>query len=224
MIRDRNAKPDLSMTIHRLLLRVSGSAPDALVALARVWLAEGWLSGVVRTLAFAVHAGYFEITEEEAVLFQSLLRNAGDESFATRLPHAPLRDVTLPFEVVGEDHFRGGWSGSADKVEEAASIAVLSCPGALQLWRAWRVPIVATLYPSPKRFFLVLAAADADAIQLTVRIQRALAEAGERDPLVEVFDNHTVLPDLSRRATRAGDLLWTTPPSLADRPGPGQLS
>jgi hypothetical protein len=209
------------MAFHRFLLRLCGRAPDALMAYARHSLAQArhsladyWLNRVAKSLAFAAHAGRFSVTAAEACLLVETLSGAGEGwSFVADLPVAG-GGRPLPFLAVGDGYFDDGGHERLDRIDQAALKAVVAEDDTVALWRAWRVPAVRTLYPEPKRVFLVQAAVDADAVVLASKIQQLLTVAGERYPLVEVFDEPQLLPEFSRRALRDGDLLW------ADRPAP----
>jgi len=212
------------MAFHRFLLRLCGRAPDALITYARHSLAQArhsldeyWLNRVAKSLAFAAHAGQFSVTSAEAGLLSRMLSAAGSAwSFVDDLPVTDER-LPLPFLAVGDEYFDDCGQEQLDRIDQAALKAVIADDDTMALWRAWRVPAVRILYPEPKRVFLVQAAPDTDAVTLASKIQQILTTAGERHPLVEVFDQPLLLPEFSRRALRDGDLLWTERPAPAVR-------
>ncbi len=202
------------MAYHRFLLRVGGQLPDEYIVMARQWLAEHWVLGVARTLAFAAHTENLAITRSEARLLTDTLSSAGESTrLVDALPRA-TRDQRLPYLLVGSAELRGWNETGRGHVQQAAVAGAESTEGVAGLWRAWRVGLLAGHEVAPKRIFLLQARPDVDAVRLVSRLQESLIEAGEKHPLVEVFDQPVLLPRFSRRALVTGDLLW------ADRPVP----
>ncbi len=82
------------------------------------------------------------------------------------------------------------------------------------LWRAWRCPAIATPWPPPRRLYLVQAnhAETEPPLMLAARLQRALAQAGEDSPQVEVFVDQGTLPPYQLTALGCSALLWTNHP------------
>jgi hypothetical protein len=100
-----------------------------------------------------------------------------------------------------------------DEVDRAAVAAVAAEAGAHGLWRAWRYPADEAPWPPPRRIYLVETADTADLVELTARIQRHLAAAGETDPQVEVFPTAAELPSYQRSARAYAGLIWARTPA-----------
>src|SRR5262245_41123325 len=67
---------------HWLLLRLAGSAPDDLIAQCRLWLAEGRVLDVGRTVAHAVLGHRLRLTDEDVDLLAELLAVDGADASA----------------------------------------------------------------------------------------------------------------------------------------------
>jgi hypothetical protein len=82
------------------------------------------------------------------------------------------------------------------------------------MWRAWRYPAVpSSPWPPPRRIYLVETDLDTDVVELTARLQRRLAAAGETDPQVEVYPVGAELPMYQRLAIADGALIWARTPA-----------
>ncbi|WP_431885577.1 hypothetical protein [Micromonospora wenchangensis] len=227
--------------MHRLLLRIAGQAPAALLGTARARLADGAVSEVARMVAFAAAARQIRLTDPDVLLLTGVLTAAGaPDDLLADLPRAAA-DRTPPYTWTpdlptgptppGGSHAAGP-PGSAvsgvdahaantapdgvDGVDRAAVDALVDALAGgeakpVGLWRVWRRPAPATPYPPATRVYLVQARAGA--VALTARIQAALVAVGGTDPLVEVFGHLAGLPAYHRRALEAAVLLWAARPA-----------
>ncbi|MEU7958514.1 hypothetical protein [Micromonospora humida] len=225
--------------MHRLLLRIAGQAPAALLGTARARLADGQATEVARMVAFAALARQIRLTDPDVLLLTGVLVAAGaPDDLLAGLPRAG-DDRTPPYLWTpdppadpgqpGNGHAAGPpWSapsgmhppvgGVASDGGDAVDRAAVDALGGEEpqpagLWRVWRRPASATPYPSASRVYLVQARTGA--VALTARLQAALAAVGETEPLVEVFGHLAGLPAYHRRALAGAVLLWAARP--ADR-------
>ncbi|MFJ8690774.1 hypothetical protein [Micromonospora wenchangensis] len=214
--------------MHRLLLRIAAQAPAALLGTARARLADGAVTEVARTVAFAALARQIRLTDPDVLLLTGVLTAAGaPDDLLTDLPRAGT-DRTPPYVWTPDPPTAPGPSGSdlsgvdppvgdvvsggVDEGDRAAVDAVVAGEEqAVGLWRVWRRPASATRYPPASRVYLVQARAGA--VALTARLQAALVAVGETDPLVEVFGHLAGLPAYHRRALEAAVLLWAARPA-----------
>ncbi|MBM7086389.1 hypothetical protein [Micromonospora humidisoli] len=225
--------------MHRLLLRIAGQAPAALLGTVRAGLADGAVTEVARMVAFAALARQIRLTDPDVLLLTGVLIAAGvPDDLLADLPRAG-DDHTPPYTwtpdpptgraPTGGGHAAGtpasaaevqgtsggevqAVSGGLDEVDRAAVDALGN--GETQpvgLWRVWRRPAPATPYPPATRVYL--AQARAGAVALTARLQAALVAVGETDPLVEVFGHLAGLPAYHRRALAGAVLLWAARPA-----------
>ncbi len=223
--------------MHRLLLRIAGQAPAALLGTARAGLADGAVTEVARMVAFAAFARQIRLTEPDVLLLTGVLTAAGaPDDLLADLPRAGT-DRTPPYvwtpdpptdpgppgngyptappgsALSGVDPPVGDVvSGGVDEGDRAAVDAVVAGEEpAVGLWRVWRRPAPATPYPPATRVYLVQARTGA--VALTARLQAALVAVGATAPLVEVFGHLAGLPAYHRRALEAAVLLWAARPS-----------
>jgi hypothetical protein len=182
--------------LHRRLLHASGRAPDAFVSAARHWLAEGREDEVEQALSFLAAQGRRPPSDDDPIRY----------AMAPAGPDGRARPAPYGVDLTGKRNDLDG----LDRIDLAAVTALTAWPAAAGLWRCWRYPAPATPYPPPKRMFLVQSAADP--IGVAAGVQAALAEAGEEDPLVEVFGEVDDLPALQRRALAGSGLLWSASP------------
>lgn len=223
--------------MHRLLLRIAGQAPAALLGAARARLAEGAVTEVARMVAFAAFARQIRLTDPDVLLLTGVLTAAvAADDLLADLPRAG-DDRTPPYlwtpdpptgpGPTGTGHAAGppgsARSGVYPPVGDVASDgvdevdrAVVDALGGEEpqpagLWRVWRRPASATPYPPATRVYLVQARTGA--VALTARLQAALAAAGETEPLVEVFGHFAGLPAYHRRALAGAVLLWAARPA-----------
>jgi hypothetical protein len=205
--------PDRVSGCHRMLLRLAGRLPDALLTQCRSWLAVGELSDLAHSVAFWAVSHDATLTEADAALLSSLLTEANvDPSGLTQLnrddfdPFPYYAFATeIPLELEG-----GG--AAADPAADQAAVRVLAAePGAIGLWRAWRFPADGAPWPPPRRVFVAEVAA-ADAAGVAARLQDRVAAAGEADPQVEVYESGFEIPVYQEFARTYGELLWAAAP------------
>jgi hypothetical protein len=223
------------VTFHHMLLRVAGWAPDELVSLAREWLARGHLVEVAQAVTYVALANHIPLTPEDADGLRAALSDAdldtdlladldlvelmGMPSFAMAPMYPGLHtdrvdDMPYTLDLTGD----ADQHDAVDPVDRAimaeAGTEVAGVPPVVGLWRTWRSPSVPTPWPPPRRLYLVQATPDGqvDLPNLAVRLQRALAAAGEDSPQVEVFARLEDLPPYQRTALGSSALLWTPRP------------
>ncbi|MFJ8582308.1 hypothetical protein [Micromonospora sp. NPDC093277] len=215
---------------HHLLARLAGQVPDDLLLRARRLLVDGRTVDVARIIDFAVFAGRLRIPPEDLNLLAETIRSAGGESAAhgaatagpaSPPPHAfvvsPAHPTALPPwpqpVPYGSDLTAADPSG-LDDVDRAVGVAAAAAE-ALGVWRAWRVPAVATPWPPPRRLYLAQADPATDAVLPTVqvRLQEALAEVEDPVPVVDVFADPETLPTYHRAVLAVGALVWAAVPA-----------
>jgi hypothetical protein len=163
---------------------------------------------MARALAFAAFMGTIDVTEIEAELLRVVLASSGDDAceLLDGLPRFDQEDA-LPYiatAVLALGHQSVAPPYAADAV--AARVIADEPAGPIGLWGVWRLPLLGSINSFPKRMYLVQASADTPGV--AYRVQEALSAAGESDPVVEVFDSTTDLPEFSRRALSRAELLW----------------
>ncbi|WP_422755722.1 hypothetical protein [Micromonospora sp. WMMD708] len=220
--------------MHRLLLRIAGQAPAALLGTARARLADGQVTEVARMVAFAAATRQIRLTDPDVLLLTAAgapddllagLPRAGD---ARTPPYLWTPDPPTGPTPPGGSHAAGppgsaasgvdahAASDGVDEVDRAAVDALVDALASgeakpVGLWRVWRRPAPATPYPPATRVYLVQARAGA--VALTARLQAALVAVGGTDPLVEVFGHLAGLPAHHRRALAGAVLLWAARPA-----------
>ncbi|MFI7306389.1 hypothetical protein ACIBM8_24510 [Micromonospora aurantiaca] len=166
--------------LHTALLHLGGRVPDATLAEARLRLAD------TGTVSLPEPPGAVDLP----FTFASAVPNP--RVFGGRVP--PLADLT-------------GRDGLMDDTDRVAVAAARQQPGAVALWRGWRIaPEWAAAVIPPAPVYVLETAGPQAATAATV--MRALAGAGVSAPLVEVYRPGDKLPAYSAAARRSGALLW----------------
>ncbi|MFI0444799.1 hypothetical protein [Actinomadura sp. 6N118] len=204
---------------HRLLARIAGRVPDGALAHARWLLAEGRLQATAATVSREIfRAGIGLPREDRERLEQAMLEQAmtdeGLRSLSARIPADPAdpmpRHVFTP----------GPPGGSGNRAEYAAVQAMREEPGAIGLWRVWRLPPPGKTLPVPRRVFVIEADDAVDLPGLTHRTQDRLSAAREVQPQVESYHTGEWLPAYQRSARANGELLWAREPHGRPRVAP----
>lgn len=218
---------------HVVLLRLAGALPDDLLTEARGWLADGHAVDVAQALAFAATANRIPVLDLEAGMIAAELgaggQDAGVVAELTRLDPEVVLPTPWRFSPVPpKDHdetpalldltSEPAGTPNTDPLDQVAIAATRAETqhGVSGLWRAWRSPADGSPWPPHRRVYVVGTAPDfpdADALPgVAVRIQDALADAGEDDPQVEVCPGDFEAPDYHNQACGHGALLWTSEP------------
>ena len=166
--------------LHSALLHLGGRLPDAMLAEARLRLAD------TGTVAVPEPASTLDLD----FTFASAMPNP--RVFGGRVP--PLADLT-------------GREALMDDNDRAAVAAVQQQPEAVALWRAWRIApewAASVIPPAP----LYVLEANGPQAATTAAVMRALSAAGVTAPLVEVYRSGDKLPAYSAAARDSGALLW----------------
>ncbi|MFF0875443.1 hypothetical protein [Micromonospora aurantiaca (nom. illeg.)] len=166
--------------LHIALLHLGGRVPDAMLAEARLRLAD---TGAV---SLPEPPGPVDLP----FTFASAVPNP--RVFGGRVP--PLADLT-------------GRDGLMDDTDRVAVAAARQQPGAVALWRGWRIApewAASVIPPAP---VYVLETNGPQAVTAAT-VMRALAGAGIWAPLVEVYRPGDKLPPYAAGARRSGALLW----------------
>jgi hypothetical protein len=225
---------------HWLLLRISGWAADDLMARCRIWLSQGRLRDVARSIAHAAVAQRLRLTEPDLDLLIELLAVDGTDTSALEILDITDLDPMPPFGFAPSRRLaRAGRIPAADtrsccpdsaEPESDGDLAVIRTaadhPPVRAVWRAWRC-CGAAIWPPPRRVYVLETEPGADLAAIAARAQEAARRAGERDPQIEVYpgpagdgpdgphpDYHEP-PSYQRLARDHGALLW------ARRPDPG---
>ncbi|XVU28943.1 hypothetical protein ACQPZJ_18355 [Actinoplanes sp. CA-054009] len=166
--------------LHQALLRLAGLLPDADLARARLALAGGEL--VQAPAASLPGARYtFAPSLTEGPIFGT--------------PGAPMLDLTGP-------------GAEQDFADQDAVRAASAIPGAVALWRSWRLPLVGADHAGPARVFVL--AVEGDLAGATAALTR---EVGETGVTVETYHSGEEPPPYARSARASGALLWTAEPA-----------
>ena len=218
---------DLRTRCHWLLLRLAGNAPDDLVAQCRRWVADDQYTAMGRSVADVVLADRIVLTVADANLVAELLAAAGldtgivadvavsDHDPVLSCGFAPSRarlEVMLGLAPVADMGESVVVTRPEDAVDEAALAAVVDRPDVRALWRVWRYPVEGSRVLMVRRLYLLECDAAADLPTITVRVQEAVAAAGEVDPQVEVYPVRADLPRYHRLARAGGSLMWAREP------------
>ncbi len=209
-----------------MLLRLAGIAPDDLIVHCRQWLAERRTGDVAWVLTHAVLARHLRFTDDDLDLLAELLAAAELDGSALALADTVDGDllprygfVSRPVEAGTEPAAVGDATGPStvqdgpgDDVEWAVLVAIGREPAARAVWRSWRLPGNGAARRPPHRVFVVETDPDVELAGVTGRLQRAAADAGEADPLIEVYPMHAGLPSYQRLGRACGDLLWARDP------------
>jgi hypothetical protein len=196
--------------LHRILLRVAGSATDELIATARVRLGLGRSGDVVGMLAYAAVAFRIPMAEEDVEVLRSALVVAGDDGHLAGI-HRLDRLGPLPcltFSPHRPDRAVAGDGGDGLDKADVATIARDEDAAVQGVWRAWRSPGLDTVWPPPRRVFLVQASPPEALAVLAARWTQQLARAGEPSAQVEVFSDAQQLAPYQRAALASSTLLW----------------
>lgn len=177
--------------LHTALLQLGGRLPDALLAEARLRLAD------TGRVPFPEPAAMLELD----FTFASAMPN--QRVFGGRVP--PLSDLT-------------GRESLMDPTDRTAVASAQRQPGAVALWRGWRIApdwAAAVIPPAPVYVLETTGPTAATA----AAVMRALSATGVVAPLVEVYRSGEKLPAYSATARNSGALLWagrdTTPLRIA---------
>lgn len=231
---------------HWLLLRLAGAVPDELITLCRSWLGRGRAVDVAQTVVHAALGYRLRLTEADVALLADVFAAArADTSGLTMVAVAEVNpmpgyafvadrrlafDRTLPAaDTVPPAGDHGATilpRSDLDRVDRAAVRVAARQPLVRALWRAWRCLPGAKSGSAPRRVVVVECAAGHDLAALTARFGRALADAGEVNPQVEVYAYGPAVPEVpayQRLARDYGALLWAGEPDrelrLARFPG-----
>ncbi|MCE0538776.1 hypothetical protein LWF15_25070 [Kineosporia rhizophila] len=226
-------EPDLD-DWHTLLLRLAGALPDELISEARTWLAAGGQTDVAQAIGFAAAAAHVPVLARDAELIARQLRAAGQDAQLTESlevveeagnfcgpwvfgPMDPSRagDPVGPLDLTG-----ASGRHAMDAVDQAISVAAGQEEDLTAVWRVWRAPAEGSPWPPPRRMFVVQADARVSGrhlIEVTARLQGALAAAGERNPQVEVCSPRWPVPGYQSSASAQGALIWAAEPATPVR-------
>jgi hypothetical protein len=223
--------PAAEATLHELLLRVAGSLPDRVLADARELLAEGKRAQVVQMVAYSAVSQPFQLDADEIRLLRAELTLAGVSQLAAvleevrgeRQPEPGLflsslpqtreeaEAAMLPLDLT---NLPGG-----PKDLDAADQALLRIAGAQRgiraLWRAWRMPPAARPWDEPVRVYVVsVDGSVAGLADLSARLRRVVAGAGDAGAQVEVCWGGLNVPFYQTLARSCGALLWAARPPV----------
>jgi hypothetical protein len=228
---------------HWLLLRTSGWASDDLIARCRIWLSQGRLREVARSMAHAAIAQRLRLTEPDLDLLTELLAATGADASALNILNVTDLDPMPPFGFAPTRWLaEAGRTPGADTRTPCLSSAgpendcdrtvvriAVGCPAVRAVWRAWRFCGTAA-WPPPRRVYVLETEPDADLPAIAARAQGAARLAGERDPQIEVYPGHAngpaggpdpaynKPPSYQRLARDHGALLWARRPDPGIRP------
>jgi hypothetical protein len=166
--------------LHTALLNLGGRVPDAMLAEARLRLAD---------------TGTVSLPEPESTLelaFTFSVSQPGKRAFGGQAP--PLTDLI-------------GRAGLMEEPDRVAVRTVAGLPGAVALWRSWRIAPdwAAQVIPPAAVYVLETTGSPATA---AATVMRALATAGITAPLVEVYVTGDKLPPYQAAARNSSALLW----------------
>ncbi|GLY00689.1 MULTISPECIES: hypothetical protein [Actinoplanes] len=167
--------------LHTALLNLGGRVPDAMLAEARLTLAD---TGTVTLPAP-------ESTIELAFTFTAA--KPGERAFSKQAP--PLTDLT-------------GLDGLMDEPDRVAAATTAQLTGTVALWRSWRIApewAAQVIPPAP----LYVLETNGPKAQAAAAVMRALAAAGITAPLVEVYSSGEKLPAYTAAARNSSALIWT---------------
>jgi hypothetical protein len=225
---------------HWLLLRTSGWAADDVIARCRIWLSQGRVRAVARTIAHAAIAQRLRLTEPDLDLLVELLAADGTDTSALEmlditdldpLPHfgfAPTRWLAKSGRIPAADTRTACVSGEPKgEADRAVVRAASGHPLVRAVWRAWRFCGHAA-WPPPRRVYVLETDPGADLPAIAAGTQEASRRVGgEPHPQIEVYPGagpsrvigldpaYRELPSYQRLARDHGALLW------ARRPDPG---
>ncbi|GGM63465.1 hypothetical protein ACFFX1_14135 [Dactylosporangium sucinum] len=228
----------VGISLHQVLLRAAGWAPDEVVCSARDWLAQGRATEVAQAVVFVALAGRIPITPADLDVLQAVLQDdaanhdlladldvaasAAAPWWYTMSPAYPKRHAETPEDIPHSldlttdptdiDHL-----GAIDAAAVTTVTGIEMDDLVDGLWRAWRFPAAPTPWPPPRRLYLVQATDPGSLPALTATMQRALTLAGETAPQVEAFTDADDLPPYQRTALAHSALLWTTRPTTSVR-------
>jgi hypothetical protein len=200
-----------------------GRAPDDLITCCREWLAEGELVTLARAVLFYVPSRDIAIAEDGALLLADLLAEYDADTSALASIGYDEFDPDPYYEFAREipAELGDGETGprlparTAQQADQVAVQAVAALPGAIGLWRAWRLPADLGPWPPPKQVFLVEVGVGVDEIAVTLAVQERLAAAREDDPQVEVYQVGYQLSVYQELSRAYGELPW----SVTEDPG-----
>lgn len=184
--------------MHELLLRQAGFVPDRLLVRARTELAEG---AVGRAAEAVLAEGSPPITVDDLTVLSNALGTPVGVRPELERPPIPWRFQAAP----------PGLAAATQGLTSALVAALGAEPAVHGLWCAQRLPWEAP-DNAPSRLVYVVEADAGDLAGLTGRLQRALAEAGDRMPLVEVVASGSEWPPYQRTARAYGVLTWAATP------------
>jgi hypothetical protein len=216
---------------------MAGWAPDDMICAVREWLARGRVVDVARAVVFTAVANRIPVTRPDSVLLHDLLAEAGhrpDHLSALDLVEDPQPPCQTMSPVHPDRHTADGliphsldltgppeYHGEVDALDRIAiTVARDAATGIAPvhgLWRAWRSPAFVSLWPKPRRVYLVGVRSDDHGLLpgIAARWQSILGKAGEAHPQVEVFVDAASLPPYQRTALAWSALLWTPHPTPA---------
>jgi hypothetical protein len=195
-----SSEVDRGAACHWMLLRLAGTVPDGLLARCRGWLAQGRHADVARAVTHALLSYRVPVPGPDLDLLDALLTDAGADRSALLLVDIADEEPAPVFT------FDPGPAGEPDdSIDATTAAAVAAEPGALALWRSWRVPGDGSPWPPPCRVYLVEIDANDDPVPVTGRLQAALPGT---DAAVEVYPTRAELPRYQRLARAYGALIW----------------
>jgi hypothetical protein len=228
-----------AIAYHHVLLRIAGWVPDDMIFEARELLAKGRQLEVAQMVGFAAIAHRIPIARGDAGLLRAAYGDVGLDtdplSYLDVVPAAEMPWFAMAPGYPGRHADRAEHAvhtddltmapAADDELDNTDRAAIAACsggfePGVAALWRAWRTPALPSVWPPPRRVFLIQANDNArERLPLvTSWLQQALVHAGEVAPQVEVFAELATC--LRTSARRLGvRLLWTLRRSANDIAG-----
>lgn len=226
---------DVPASLHEVLLHIAGRAPDDLLTTARGWLAGDRHLDVARAVAFAVLTYRVPVREEDLMALADVLSGGEIDPSVLGQADVAVNDIAPPFlfqaeppaafadpepapKEGGKRRRKGRGKdvgeppvGGVDPIDQAAVEAVAG-PGVRGLWCAWRLAADGSPWPAPRRVYVLEVELSGERPVAAAHLQRALAEAGEHDPQVEVYATNEDLPSYQRLARAGGSLVWAASP------------
>ena len=207
---------DEALDWHTLLLGLAGRAGDRVMTQCRALVAGGQWARASQLLIDELLTDETPLTASDVDFLTARAGSFSDvRTVAARLRlQVPGMGIPLRYGFVDSAPDVTGSQGDADV---AAIARVAGIPGAVGLWRSWRIPLSVVSTTPPRPIYVVETHAEADCPSTTAKLQQALLAAGETDPQVEVYPTGMELATYQRVARANGELLWSRTPDRGVR-------
>jgi hypothetical protein len=209
-VHSRTPEPWFVAQTHRLVLRLTGRAPDDALWTAREALFAGRVSQVARLVTYLLVEYRLPLVDEEVRAVRDLLEYLGTAALAP--PMNVVAQVPPPAQVFSDD-------AADDGPDDDAIDAVGSSEDGVGLWACWARPGFGSPWPARIRCYVAEATSEEGALRLDRQLFKFLQTHHPR-PRITVVGPAGPLNAATGAVIEQAPLVWTRASSSSVRIAP----